>query len=58
VSHEADPLAPLPDVQRRVLHETAPAIADRGFLLGGGTALALVYGGATVREFDGAERVG
>lgn len=49
---EADPLAALPEVQRRVLRESAAAIAERGFLLGGGTALALVYAHRRSLDFD------
>ncbi|MCL4819033.1 MAG: nucleotidyl transferase AbiEii/AbiGii toxin family protein [Vicinamibacteria bacterium] len=49
---EADPLAALPEVQRRVLRASAAAIAERGFLLGGGTALALVYAHRRSVDFD------
>jgi len=52
VSPRPDPRAILGAAQARVFAETAAAISARGFLLGGGTALALVYGHRRSIDFD------
>jgi hypothetical protein len=52
VSAGPDPRAILGAAQARVLAETAAAICARGFLLGGGTALGLVYGHRRSIDFD------
>ncbi len=52
VSASPDPRAILGAAQARVFAETAAAISARGFLLGGGTALALVYGHRRSIDFD------
>jgi hypothetical protein len=47
-----DPAAVLGEAQARVLARTAGAVSERGFLLGGGTALALLFGHRRSVDFD------